>query len=398
MEVLMKRKNSITDYFNGYILIKLENINPEAIINLCLNNGISMWEIERRNYTTIVFKMRKGQYLLFKKTVKNTNTRSKIIKKYGIYFTFNRMNRRKFFIIGSFVFITVLICCSSLIWRIDITGNKNIATSKVMSELNTMGLKRGAIKFNLDFRKIEENVLKNMKELSVIKINLDGTRVKVEIVERVMPSEIIDKDIPTNIVSSKEGIITKIFSYQGQEVAKIGDYVKPNQLLITGTISDLENNINKQVHAMGTVFAKTWYEVVQEVNLNYKITTRSNKFKTKVYYALGKNIINIKNTNINFVKYDKIKNVNRMHLLKLKLPIYKITETYYEKIDKYKNLTAKEAEAIGISIADRSVIGKLSKESKVIGRKITKISSKDKIEIKVLYTVEEKIGKDLIIK
>ena len=160
----------------------------------------------------------------------------------------------------------------------------------------------------------------------------------------------------------------------------------------------LENDINKKVHAMGTVFAKTWYEVVQEVNLNYKISIRTRKFKLKVSYAFGKNIINIKNTNINFAKYDKIKSVDKIHIFKLKLPIYKITETYYEKIDKYKKLTLKEAETIGISIADRTVISKLDKESKVIGRKITQIASKDKIKIRVLYTIEEKIGKDIIIK
>jgi len=117
-------------------------------------------------------------------------------------------------------------------------------------------LNEGKLKNRVNLREVENSVLKQMNGISVINIKFIGTRARVEIVERTMPPDILPLDKPTNIVASKDGIITKVLSYKGQPLVQVDDYVKKGQILISGVITDKTNVPSKIVHAMGIVSAK----------------------------------------------------------------------------------------------------------------------------------------------
>lgn len=391
------RKSSINEYFNGYILVRLESLHPEELINLCFSNNIILREIERKNYTTIIFKMKQDQFLLFKHIIRNTNSNARIIKKYGVNFTYNRISRRKFFLIGSIIFFALLFFFSSIIWSVNIQGNKTISASLINDTLRKSGLKKGIFKYNIDFRKVEENVIRNIKEVSIVKITIIGTKVNVEIVERTLPTKIFDKYSPTNIVATKEGIITKIVSLNGVPIVKCGDLVKVNQILISGMLSDSDSDINKPAHAMGIINAKTWYEASEETKYNYKFEVLSGKYKSKIYYIIGKERLYTKNTNITFKKYDKIVNTTKIRILGFKTPVDKVTENYYEIVDAYRTLSKAEAEKISLNAATEKIKKLLPKNCKILTIKKFKTLYREKVKIRILYILEEAIGIEKVI-
>jgi similar to stage IV sporulation protein len=385
-------KKSFGEYVRGYIHVRAESLNPEKLINMITEHGIGLNNIERKNYTTIEFKMKQNQYKSLKKILRNTNSKTKILKKYGLNFTYNTINRRKFFLLGSIVFISLIILMSSFIWNIQITGNKKISTSIIYNTLKNSGLKVGMVKYNINLRRIEENVIRNLNEISVIKIDFVGTKVEVKIVERTMPPEVINKDTPINIIASKAGIITKILSYKGQPVVKVGDYVKPNQILIMGKITNTENLLSDPTHAMGIVKARTWYENIKEVNYNYKYEIRSGRFKEKIFYVINNKKICLKNSKINFSKYDKIENKTDVFIRGFRLPIEKICEYYYEKVDVFKKLNYSEAVNIGLENAESQLRGILPLNAKLLDKRIFKVSNTKNVNVRVLYIMEENIG------
>lgn len=393
----MSRK-SFSEYFTGYIIVKAESLNPENFINMCARSKIILRDVERKNFTTLEFKMKYNQYKILKKMIRNTTAKTKIIKKYGVHFTYKSINRRKFFMFGSIIFIGLIVFMSSIIWNIDIEGNKKIENVKIYETLKKSGLRVGIFKYNIDLRKIEEEVLKNIKEVSVIKINFKGTKAEVHIVERTMPPNIINDETPVNIIAARAGIIKSILSYKGQSIVKSGDLVKPNQILISSNTTNTEEALTKPVHARGIVIARTWYESISEVNYDYKYELRSGKFKQKIYYIIGGNRIYIKNSNIKFKKYDKIESKNMISLIGYTIPVEKIIEYYYEKIDVYKRLDYNEAVNIGVNNAKEKINKIIPPHVKVLDNKIYKLKDAKKVRIRILYITEENIGVESKIK
>lgn len=377
---------------SGVVTVSISGLNPEKFINMAVNQGILIWNIQRESMTTIIFNIKKADFNRLKNISKKTKCRVRIKQKYGLEFLIDKLKRRKSLIIGASIFIFIIVFLSSIIWSIDISGNNKVESYKIYEAVKDAGLKEGKFKKNIKLREVEKKVLNKFDEISVIKISYDGTMAKVEVVERDIPPLIYSNQEPTNIVASKDGIILDVYAYKGQKQVSKGDFVKKGQVLISGTVVDNENNILEQVHSMGMVNAKTWYENISKVPLNYKYEERTGKVKKKVYMMFFNKKLCIKNSNIDFKKYDKIEEKNVLNINSYKLPVYKISEYYFEKEEKYKILTEEEAFKIGTEKAEEELQKTLPANVKILDKKIERELNDDILNVRILYIVEENIG------
>ncbi|SKA85908.1 similar to stage IV sporulation protein [Caloramator quimbayensis] len=386
----MSKKNSM-EFINGYIIVKAEGLNTEKFINMAVNNGINLWDVERIDFTTTLFKMRYYQYGMLREVVKKTGVKVKIIKKTGIHFIYKKALRRKIFILGIGVFLAIIIYMLNIIWQIEISGNKTVDSKLIYESAKNAGLKEGNLKYKLNIRDIEDSILKDIKELSVVTIRLEGTKVRIEVVERKMPPSILNLNEPMNIIAAKDGIILKVSTYMGKSLIKEGDYVKKGQILISGILTDNQNLPVRLVHAIGDVTAKTWYESVKEIDLNYKYEERTGRVCKKVYYNINDKKIYLKNDNIDFQKYDKIIDKKLLKIGTLKMPVEMTTEYYYELAYKYKTIDYDEAYKIALNEAENEIKQYLPKDVKIIDKKIEKTMGNNKVKVRLLYVAEENI-------
>lgn len=382
----------LRDFINGFIVVRVEGLNPEKFINICSRNGIILWDINKVSYTIIEFKMKHKEYKFLKDIIKKTSSRTKIIKKKGFNFLYGKIRRRKFFIIGIAAFIVMLVYLSNLVWIIDISGYKKISEDLIYNTLKSSGLNEGKLKNKINLREVEKNVLKQINEISIINIKFIGTRASVEIVERTMPPSIVPLDKPTNIIASKDGIVTKVLSYKGQPLVQNNDYVKKGQILISGIITDNTNVPSKIVHAMGIVTAKTWYESKKEINLSYKFEIPTGRLKKKVYYNIMGKKVCVKNDTIDFQNYDKIEEKNFLKVFDHETPIEILTEYYYEKEYLIRQLSAEEAIQIAVKKAEDELNTILPKDPQIIEKKIEKNIVSNSAIVRVLFIVNENIG------
>ncbi|KRQ86652.1 putative stage IV sporulation protein YqfD [Caloramator mitchellensis] len=377
----------------NYINVVIEGLNPEKFINLAIVNGINLWDIERISFTEMGFKMSGKQFKDLRKIAKKTSCRVRIARKNGIIFIIKRMARRAFFIAGILVFFIILYLMSNMVWSIEIEGNKKINEQIIFNELKKNGITIGSFKSKIKPRDVEKNMVKAITELSMITISFDGTKAKVRIVERTMPPEIIDNELPTNIIATKEGIITKVSALKGQALVKEGDFVKKDQVLISGVITDSQNLPLKATRAIGDVYAKTWYESIKEINLQYKYFEFTGN-ELKVIYILTPNNkrIYLKPGVNKFQFYDKIEEKEKIKIAGFGTNIIKITETYKEKIQRIKILNYREALDTGIEITNNELEKKVPKDAKVLEKKIEKVIMKNKVRVRNLWVTEEKVS------
>lgn len=380
------------DFINGFIVVRVEGLNPEKFINICSRNGINLWDINKISYTVIEFKMKYTEYKYLKDIIKRTSSRTKIIKKKGFNFLYGKMRKRKFFIIGIAAFLIILFYLSNILWFIDINGCKKISKELVYNTLKSSGLNEGKFKSKINLRDIETDVLKQIKEISLINIKFIGTRARVEIVERTMPPEIIPLEKPTNIIANRDGIVMKVLSYKGQPMVQEGDYVKKGQILISGIITDSTNVPSKIVHAMGIVSAKTWYESKQEISYDYTFEIQTGRLKKKVYYNIMGKKVCIKNDTIDFLNYDILEEKKFLKVIDYETPIEILTEYYYEKEYQTIRLTPEEAVEMAIKKAEEAINKLLPEDPQILERKIEKEILENKAVVRVLFINSESIG------
>ncbi len=379
------------DFVRGEITLKVESLEIEKFINIATKNKIRMWNLKRENFTTITFTIFQDDYKYLRKAIRKTKSKSKVLNKSGANFILNAILRRKFFIIGSLVFLMFIFVFSNIIFRIEIIGNKNVDNKSIIQSLEKNGIKHGMFKYGIKLRDVESLVLKDFEQLSVVNIKFIGTKAIINVVERTMPPKMDMIDTPMDIICTKEGVISKILALKGQGIVEIGDYVKKGDVLISGIVRD-ELGVPLRIDtATGDVYAKTWYEVEDSLEYNYKQEKFTGNEKKRTYFNIYNKDLALK-SKIKYKNYDKIKDVKEYKILNFGVPIQKITEVYKEKIITEKKLTEKEALKVLTDKIDLKAKKLIPKDATILDRKFEEEKTSKGLKLKITYIVEESIG------
>lgn len=376
----------------GYVNISIEGYFAERFINLCLNKSILLWDIQRQNDGFLLAKVNVKDYKNLKNIARITRCRIKIINKKGFPFIAHRYRKRKIFIALFFIVAISIYVYNLFIWDVQIMGDFTIPIEELKEQLEEENVKIGSMKKNIDPVAIKLNMNLVRNDLAWIGINIKGTKVFVEIVPKVMKPDDILSNEPCNIISDKEGIITKINAREGVKTVAEGDLVTKGQLLISGIVSS-QYAEDRYVHADGEIYIKTWYIDKVKIPFERDLISKTTEFEYKYVIKILNYEINFLNSSTKFEKYDKITITNKLNLFGLlEFPI-EVTKNIYNKIDvDTVRYTEIQAERIAINEAMIRALKQIPKESEIANNKVYIIKYEDGIEAEVTVECIEKAG------
>lgn len=212
-------------YILGYATISVEGYFIERFINICISKGIFLWNVKRKKSSFLFTNIAIKDFKKIRQIAKTTKCHVKIEKKKGLPFLLHRYKKRKIFIGLLVMMILIIIGLSNFIWNIEIIGNQTILSEELLSQINDYGLKTGMLKAKVNTKEVISNIRLHRDDVAWIGIKLIGTNAIVEIVEADKKPEIIKEDEYCNIISDKDGVITKVNVQNGTALVKTGDIV-----------------------------------------------------------------------------------------------------------------------------------------------------------------------------
>lgn len=322
------------NYFRGYVIINIEGLNLEKFINNCIEKNIYLWNIRRLSYTKIEAHVGIKGFKPLRRLSRKSGCRVSIATKSGYPFWAHRLKKRKMLIAGAFFSLIMIIVASSFIYSIDIIGSERVDEDAIKTALVELGLRPGANKYTLNLRELENQILIEFNELAWVGIHLKGIYAKVEVVEKFIAEGKIDKDVPCNVVASKNGVIDQVIAKNGKAVVKDGDIVSAGDLLISGIVSRENTEETTFLHAYGEVFARTYYERVITKELKEIKKEKTGEYVTLKRFSIGKFKFSFGDTEIPYGNYIVEKNTKKPTIWRnITLPVEIMKEEYFEAID-----------------------------------------------------------------
>lgn len=285
-------------------------------VNLCRNNGIELRHLVRRE-NAIQMEIDAENFKKLRPLVRKTHVKIHILNRHGPAFFFYRHKRRWWFLLGMTVFAGMIYILSLFVWQIDIDGNRKYTDALILQALAQMDVKTGCRKSEIDLPKIEEELRIMYNEITWVSASIAGTKLQIELregdlkisgssgggqtgnVKRVENRENNPKtqngesetDLPANLVSDEDAIITNLVVRRGTVAVRYGDEVKKGDVLIEGKVYIYnEDETLKKVDyltAEGDVFGK--YQELYEKHYQRKHEVRS--YTGKNYRELGVAIV-----------------------------------------------------------------------------------------------------------
>ncbi|HEX9060202.1 MAG TPA: sporulation protein YqfD [Clostridia bacterium] len=385
------------NYIRGYVIILVKGYFLEKFINISTHRQIYLWDIKKQKDGSLNLKASIKGFKMLRPVAKKTGCKIRIQKKRGVPFILNKYRRRKAFLGGGILFFAMMFVLTSFVWTVEVTGNKNINPEAIIHRLDLMGIHPGTFKYGIDTKNIVSNIMLQFDDISWASVVVKGTKIKVEIAESKEKPQMIRKDVPCNIVSSKDAVVKDVIAKAGQQKVKPGDTVTKGQILISGIV-DIENdeNLKKNVHAMGSVTARTWYEATRPVHTILKGEERTGIEKDYYTLVLFSRKISLKFGKIPFLSYDRVLIDKKLSLGEdYELPFEIETEKYYEKKPFEREISVDDAKNNAISGAYNEIMSKLPGNAKIVDSNTDFKNGQDG-ELNCEVTVEcvEEIGEE----
>jgi len=219
-------------YLLGTLEIEVTGANIERFLNLCLEEGILLWDLHRQPERMRVTLML-ADFFRLRPIARAARCRVRIRRRHGFPFLTRRLRRRPFLLAGAAAGLAALIWAGSHFWVVDvrISGPGYLDQRSILAVAAEAGLRRGAWKARVDLDQVTQHLKARIEELSWAVVRVDGTRAVIEVVEKgaVTPP---DQALCVHLVARKSGVVEQVIPFQGEPLVKKGDVVQAGDMLV----------------------------------------------------------------------------------------------------------------------------------------------------------------------
>ena len=217
-------------FYNGYVIIQIEGVYPERVASLLEASGVPLWDLRRLDGRTLICTMPARDFRKLHELDRRRRCRVRILKKIGGPFRLRWLWRRRMLLLGMVCTLLLTWWASQRIWFVD----------------------------------IGDSIAAQYDELAFLELHVDGVFLRVRAREAMAEGERLDLTEPCDLVSTRDGIVTKITAYGGRAQVRAGDRVKKGQLLIAGRVTARDGSMTYATHAYGEVLAAVLYKAQVE--------------------------------------------------------------------------------------------------------------------------------------
>ena len=383
----------IINYRQGSVCIKVKQGYVEKFINFCINDNIYLWGV-RHTEDGLVAWLCVADFFKLRPIVKKSGVKITVLKHFGLPFLIKRWKKRKVMMMGACLFFICLYILSNYIWFIEVTGAKTVSNEEILEVAKEYGLKRGAHNDEFSSKSIERQLLIQFPELAWVGINTMGTKVNIEVVEKVMQA--VEEDNTYDLIASKDGVITECIVFQGIPMVKVGDIVNEGDLLIKGVES--YNNIhtdNDIIKAKGIVKAKLSYDGHGKADFSKVLYEKSGEKDFSFAVRWGDTLYSFKDfKEETFGAFEKEEIVKKFPWWRNSDFTVELIIDIYDGLFAYRqNLSVEQAKQQAIKEALNMSKNSIPEDALLIDNEVKVKEVEDGIEVEVTFITEEEISK-----
>lgn len=313
------------------IKLKIFGLNVTKLLNILKNRKIPLCEVSVID-NGIIVTIQGKYYAKTKKILDETGYEydTEVLSK--TYNFLRLVNAKKAFAITLVCLGIFYLVSSCLLLKISI----NAEVENVTKLLEANGIKIGVSLNNIDEKKLESLLLKNM-DIGFCDVRLTGNTLHI----KVTKSPEIDKPtVPSPdavVVATTDCILYRQLIYSGTAVKKFGDVIKKGDVLVLNKIF-VDDNLSLPVLASGDVYGLIQKKSVVTIPKTRREKVFTGKIKKITTLGLNKKFKKVKSP------FALCESSEEVCLVSTILPLYKRTITYKEF--KYATVTYDENKVV----------------------------------------------------
>ena len=164
--------------------------------------------------------------------------------------------------VGALVSLAIILLGSRVVWRVEVSGNANIPSALIISELEEMGFGEGSSTKKTNFAALSDAYRLNHAEIAHMDIYCIGSIAYVRVIESAL-HEAPEEKSPAHLVAKEDAVIESFDVLSGKPTVALGSVVRKGELLVSGIVEGAHEDVF--LHAEGKVFGRITKELIIEI-------------------------------------------------------------------------------------------------------------------------------------
>ncbi|BAS28477.1 sporulation protein YqfD [Limnochorda pilosa] len=259
-------------FLTGYVILRLRGGRLEAFLNET-SRSVPLFRVKRHGPRLAVGQVARHDFRRLRPIARRRGVQVTLLERVGLPFLLARARRHPFFWMGMGVSALLFLWFSSYVWVVEVVGTHRLSADEIRAGAAALGLHPGALRRDVDPRRLEDGLLLDNPLLTWTDVRLEGIRAEIRVAERSAPP--LGSDTPGDLVALRDGVVVQAVAFQGSLQVKAGDTVARGQVLVSGRLDpgslDHQQRVlagdSPVVHAEGVVRARVGYDAEAEVPL-----------------------------------------------------------------------------------------------------------------------------------
>lgn len=176
----------------GFIDVEIQGLNLEKFLNLLIKNNIEVCCVRRIEFNKFCVKVPYSNYKKFLE-ISNKLCYNIVVNKYTGLIKFLKFFKARFALVLSLICAIVLMVISNMfVFQFEIKGNKNISNEQICEVLSKNNISFGTLKTNVNLKEIQNLLLGNFEELSLVSCTIVGNTLFINIKESIVVDKVIE--------------------------------------------------------------------------------------------------------------------------------------------------------------------------------------------------------------
>ena len=375
-------------FCHGYVILQIEGVYPERLVSLLEAQTVPLWDVHRPRPGALVCTLPARDFPRLRSLNRRCRCRVHILKKGGWRFRLRRLWHRRVLVLGMAVLLLVTPWASRRVWFVEVQGCERMDEAVLLEALREQGICQGRDLCKLPLSDLADFVAARYEELAFVELHVDGIFLRIRAREALAEGERLDQNVPCDLVSTREGVVTKVSAYGGRAQVKVGDRVKKGQLLIAGRVTARDGSMTYTTHAYGEVLAAVLYKAQVEAPKTQVEWAETGEESPCAALYLGK--WKLLERACPFEEGELAEEVQELSLSPW--PIRVCRGTWREKVKAERTLTEAERKEAALFEAERMALLQVPRTAKVIMIDRYTVEKGGKLYGVCTVTTEENIG------
>ena len=270
-----------------------------------------------------------ADYKYIARRAKKYQTKTKIIKKIGLYFVLKPYTKRKGIVTGIILFYFLISIFSCVVWRIDIKANDKNMENEIAVQLFENFIYPGVFYDEDKFQAVQKKLILDNK-ISYVTMNFYKGVLNCQVSHSVEKEDYISDLKYEDIYAHLSGIVTDLRVYSGYSQVELGQGVSRGQLLVSSVHTDKHGRqFTSPVRAYIEADCEKNYSVTIPFDKEIEILTGKYDTETTVFvFGIPFEFKNTEQTDVDN-RLEKT-NIDYISVLGFRLPLTVRRTKYYE--------------------------------------------------------------------